>query len=358
MTSEKISKITIWQLKLPLKVPYVLSYNTFIEFEPIVAKVQLSNGKIGWGEAHISPGSSSETRSGGWNFVKSISKELIGTTPDLAITSILKSTPHSPVAKTSLAVAIEMATNYTSLITTEDIVFPLLTPFNATNPEAIETEIEERLALGFKTFKIKVGKDVEKDLRRVTAIQKGLSGRATLRLDANRAYSRSDALNFVKKLDAEQIELFEQPCNADDWNANADVARISPVPVMLDEPICSFSDIDRASTISNVGFCKLKLKRFSSIAQLERGLLRVKEHGMQAVLGDGLGADISCWMEACVGHRLVNNAGEFNGFLKTEKSILLKPLDFDNGAVHVPKDYWPDIDLDYIETLIIERASF
>ena len=78
MKSEKISKITLWQLKLPLKVPYVLSYNTFVDFEPIVTEVQLSNEKVGWGEAHISPGSSSETRSGGWNFVKSISKELIG----------------------------------------------------------------------------------------------------------------------------------------------------------------------------------------------------------------------------------------------------------------------------------------
>tara|TARA_Y100000766_G_C18768334_1_gene537115 strand:- start:157 stop:912 length:756 start_codon:yes stop_codon:yes gene_type:complete len=251
-----------------------------------------------------------------------------------------------------------MATNYKSLITTEDISFPLLTPFNATDPEAIEAEIEERLALGFKTFKIKVGKDVDKDLRRVTAIQKGLSGRATLRLDANRAYSRSDALNFVKKLDVEQIELFEQPCDANDWDANADVARISPVPIMLDEPICSFSDIDRAGKIPNVGFCKLKLKRFSSIAQLEYGLLRVKEHGMQVVLGDGLGGDISCWMEACVGHRLVNNAGEFNGFLKTNRSIFFNPLKFTNGAIHVPKNYWPHINSDYLEKRIIERASF
>ena len=357
MKSEKISKITLWQLKLPLKVPYVLSYNTFVDFEPIVTEVQLSNGKVGWGEAHISPGSSSETRSGGWNFVKSISKELVGTTPNLAIANILNSTPYSPVAKTSLAVAIEMATNYKSLIQAEDIVFPLLTPFNATDPGSIETEIEERLALGFKTFKVKVGKDVEKDLQRITAIQKGLSGRATLRLDANRAYSRTDALNFAKKLNAEQIELFEQPCNADDWSANADVARVSPVPVMLDEPICSIADIDRASTIPNVGFCKLKLKRFSSIDQLEQGLRRVKEHGMQAVLGDGLGGDISCWMEACVGQRLVDNAGEFNGFLKMDKSILSNPLEFANGAIHIPKNYWPNINLDYLETRITERVS-
>ena len=36
-----------------------------------------------------------------------------------------------------------MATNYKSLIQAEDIVFPLLAPFNAADPGSIETEIEE-----------------------------------------------------------------------------------------------------------------------------------------------------------------------------------------------------------------------
>jgi len=37
------------------------------EFEPIIV-VQDSDGRVGWGEGHISPGSSRETRKGGWAF--------------------------------------------------------------------------------------------------------------------------------------------------------------------------------------------------------------------------------------------------------------------------------------------------
>ena len=41
--------------------------STFTEFEPIIV-VRDSDGRVGWGEGHISPGSSRETREGGWAF--------------------------------------------------------------------------------------------------------------------------------------------------------------------------------------------------------------------------------------------------------------------------------------------------
>ena len=296
MKTTTIEKLTIRRVKLPLTSPYILSYRTFNTFEPIIVELALSNGGVGWGEGHISPGSSSETRDAGWEFVNTISRRLIGEELDAAISLILQASGNLPVAKTSLTSAIEMARSYQTLKTTEAFSFPILTPFNATNSCSIGREIEMRLNEGFRTFKIKVGKDVDQDLSRVAAIQNSLSGRATLRLDANRAYSVNDAIKFIKGLNSEQIELFEQPCNAEDWDANAEVAKLSSVPVMLDEPICSFPDIDRAALIKNVSFCKLKLKRFGSLARLESGLSRVQEHGMQAVLGDGLGGDIACWM--------------------------------------------------------------
>ena len=137
-----------------------------------------------------------------------------------------------------------------------------------------------------------------------------------MRLDANRAYSEADACRFAMALDPAGIELFEQPCPAEDWEANARVASVSPVPVMLDEPICELTDVKRASAIANVGFCKLKLKRFGGLDLLREALDAVHEWGMEAVLGDGLSSELGCWMEACVARVTIRNAGEFNGFLK------------------------------------------
>ena len=160
----------------------------------------------------------------------------------------------------------------------------LLTPVNGLTTDAIAAEIEDKLADGFTTFKIKVGKDLEGDIARVRAIQDAVCGRATMRIDANQAYSQDQARRFVIALDPEGVELFEQPCAADDWDANAAIAALSPVPVMLDEPICAIADIERAAAIKGVGLCKLKLKRFGTLSRLEQ-YQRTLNH-----FGDSLGA--------------------------------------------------------------------
>ena len=57
----------------------------------------------------------------------------------------------------------------------------------APTPREIAEEVERRIEDGFRTFKIKVGKNADDDARRVKAIQQAIGGRATMRLDANRA---------------------------------------------------------------------------------------------------------------------------------------------------------------------------
>ena len=132
------------------------------------------------------------------------------------------------------------------------------------------------------------------------SIQRCGRGRATLRLDANRAFSRRRASPSPRVSIRTGIELFEQPCEAEEWEANGAVAAVSTVPLMLDEPICTLADIARAGDMPRVGFCKLKLKRFGSLERLKEGLDAVRAHGMEPVLGDGLGSEIQGWLEAAL----------------------------------------------------------
>ena len=115
----------------------------------------------------------------------------------------------------------------------------LLAPMAATEPAAIDEEMERWVGQGYTTLKVKVGKDVAADLERVRRIQECARGRVTLRLDANRAFDREQAIAFAAGLDPAGIELFEQPCPTEAWEDNAAVAAASPVPLMLDEPICA-----------------------------------------------------------------------------------------------------------------------
>ena len=65
---------------------------------------------------------------------------------------------------------------------------------------------------------------------------------------------------------------------------------------------------------------------------------------MEPVLGDGLGLDIACWMEAAVARTTIRNAGEFNGFLKAKASLLEEPIEFKNGDVILKRGFVPRVD--------------
>ena len=69
---------------------------------------------------------------------------------------------------------------------------------------------------------------------------------------------------------------------------------------MLDEPICGSTISNAPPILPMVGFCKLKLKRFGSLDALKQALERVRELGMEPVLGDGISSELQCWMEGCV----------------------------------------------------------
>lgn len=353
----EIDAVTLRVLKLPLFQPYKLSYRTFHEFEPIIAEVRLSDGRVGWGEGHISPGSSKETREGGWKFAQEFAASMIGLPADRGRDQILTAAVRSPVAATALVTAIEMAAGDPLLSPGRALRLPMLTPVNATNLDEIPPEIEGNIADGFRTFKVKVGKSVADDLLRVKAIQKAVRNRATLRLDANRAFDRAQALAFVRGLDPDMIELFEQPCATEAWDDNAAVAAESPVPVMLDEPICSIADVERAARIRGVGYCKIKLKRFSGLDRLQRALQAIRAHGMKPVLGDGLSSDLGCWMEACVGADLIEGAGEFNGFLKARDPLLSPGLRFAGGHLEIEAAFRPVIDWSRCQHLVMQEVE-
>lgn len=338
-----ITSINLRKLRLPLVVPYRLSYRTFEEFEPYYVEITLEDGRSGFGDGHISPGSSSETREGGWAFCEELCQQMLGKSVEEAKRLVQQRMPESMVAASALATALEVLEESPLIDIPADLKLPLLTPVNATHLDDIPAEIDRLMAKGFKTFKVKVGKDLEADLKRVAAIQEMTVGRATLRLDANRAFDLEQGCRFASALNPDGIELFEQPCAAHDWDANATVAQVSQVPVMLDEPICTLADIERASTLQGVQFCKLKLKRFGSMQGLKEGLDAVHAYGMKPVLGDGLGSEITSWMEACVAQTTIHNAGEFNGFLKPKQRLLDMPLVFKDGEITLTKGYRPNV---------------
>ncbi len=134
---------------------------------------------------------------------------------------------------------------------------------------------------------------------------------------------------------------------------------MSTVPVMLDESIYNLADIDRAGAIPGVGFVKLKLKKLGGVDLLAAGLRCIRELGMEPVLGDGVSADIGCWMEACVARATIDNAGEFNGFLKPKARLFAEPMRVEGGRLRLAAGFVPRIDRAVLEAhrLAVDRIA-
>jgi len=352
-----IERIEVRRLDLKLIRPYKVSFTTFSEFQPLVAEVVDSDGATGFGEAEITPGYSSETPEGAWSLLTRWSEELVGRTPAAAKAALAPHIATDPSAASVLYTALEMLEGNPILAPESDTRVPLLQPVHSFELDAIPDEIEEILAEGFRTLKVKVGFEVDADLRRLAKIQDATAGRATLRLDANHSYTRDQGCAFGAALDPEGIELFEQPCDNDDWDGNAAVAAVSRVPVMLDESIYGTADIDRAAAIEGVGFVKLKLKKLGGLDLLRDGLERIRRHGMTPVLGDGTATEIACWQEACVARLAIDNAGEMNGFLKFRDRLFADPLKFADGAILLPAGYRPTLDKDVVQRVTMAEAT-
>jgi len=339
-----IRDIVVRQLKLPLVKPYRVSFRTYTEFEPIVVEMVSEEGTVGWGEAYVPAGSTAETADSAWAFCCEQAQKLVGSTPEAIHSSLDRLVPDAPFACCALLSALAMVTRHAALETLEPVRVPLLVPIGATTEHDIAEEVEERLCLGYKTLKVKVGWDVEPDLARVRHVQKAAKGRAGITMDANRGYSLAQGLQFVAGLDPEGIVLFEQPCEADEWEANAAIARASKVPLMLDESIRNEADIERASKLEGVELVKMKLKRVGGVNRALSAMKRAKALGLGICLGDGVATEILCWTEACVSRGYLSGAGDMNGFLKPRVRLFANPLPFNKGDIALPQGYWPEID--------------
>ncbi|HEX5463184.1 MAG TPA: enolase C-terminal domain-like protein [Burkholderiales bacterium] len=341
---QRIATVTLHLLKVPLAVPYKLSFGKLTAFDTLLVEVEHEDGGYGVGEATYLAGYSDETPENGWQLARRLAQSLVGMDTEEARNAIDPHIDDAAFTATALNTAIELLEGNAILDVRAQTRVPILGLLHATAPAEIERESSELFAQGYRTLKVKVGFDVARDLELVKDVQRAVRGRGTIRLDANQGYSRDDACRFAQALDPQDIELFEQPCAAGDWEAAQAVARVATVPMMLDESIYGLADIERAAELRAARYIKLKLMKLGGLSRLSHAIETIRECGMEPVLGNGVACEIGCWMEACVARSHITNAGEMNGFLKPVAPLLETPLPFADGAVQLKQGFTPRLD--------------
>ncbi len=355
----RIESVTLWRLRVPLIRPYRLTGVTLSDLDVLLAEAGDAEGRAGCGEAVIVPHYTTETTGAGWEFCLEQAARLVGMKPSEAKRALDPHRAARPHAATVLQVAVETMEGHALL---EPPSLPTRVPLSmavmSQDPRGIASEVEAHLDAGFRTLKLKGGWDLEGDLKRLAAVQAAVAGAADIRFDANQGYTRETALRLMERIDPRGLESIEQPCAADDWDANAAAAAASPVPLKLDESVYGLADIDRAAEMRGCGYVKTMLVKRKGLSRLEDALKRIREAGLSPVLGNGASTDVNCWAEACVARHTIDNAGEMNGFLKTRERLWREPLTFEDGAIVLDPAFEPALDRERADRLSVAKERF
>ncbi|MSQ54179.1 MAG: mandelate racemase [Betaproteobacteria bacterium] len=354
----RFERIRLHRLEVPLRTPYKLAFGLLRHFDTLLVEVQDSEGRTGLGEATVLTGYTEETVEEAWGRMRAWAQEVAALDPAAARELLLKRVDQAPFAVSGLVTAIEMMLGDELLSVSAAARVPLLGMVNAESGAALDAEIDSLLGRGFRTLKVKVGFDAAEDAKRLREIQSVVAGRASIRVDANQGFSREDALRFASGIEPAGIELLEQPCAAGDWDSACAVARVSTVPMMLDESIYGLPDIRRAAQLGAARFIKLKLMKLGSLRRLAEGIALIRSLGMEPVLGNGVACEIGCWMEALVARTGITNAGEMNGYLKQSVPLLANPPRFNAGAIELEPGYRPEPDRNAIARLARDSMEF
>ena len=225
--------------EMHFKTPARTSRNTLTTKPSWLIRVRDDEGALGWGECSIIPGLSPDEPA----LIESTLNRL-KIRRQIDLTSI----PHQLPA---LRFALEMAvldlktpgvfTAYSGDFSNGNRSLEINGLIWMDGPDGLIAQANRLVETGFKTLKAKVGTmPFEQELNWIRSVRSAAPN-VTLRVDANGAFSKSELgwspLDKLKALAELGLHSIEQPLVADDHVGLAELCRISPLPIALDESL-------------------------------------------------------------------------------------------------------------------------
>ena len=141
----------------------------------------------------------------------------------------------------------------------------------------------------FRQVKVKVGIAGYDDVRRLRTIRRRMRRNVDLRVDANEAWSPSEAAERIRELEPFGITSVEQPVPHADVATLAEIRRQVRTPIMLDESLCGPIDAERAIEGKTCDLFNLRLSKCGGFIPSLRLAQLTRRHGLGYQLGCQVG---------------------------------------------------------------------
>jgi muconate cycloisomerase len=226
---------------------------------------------------------------------------------------------------------------------------PVTWVIGAADPDLVLEEALAKVESGHASIKLKMGAlEPAADTARVEKIASSLAQVTSVRVDLNGAWDELTATRLLPRLEQAGIDLVEQPTPAWDVDALARLSALLRIPVMADESLRSDHDAltlaaRRAANVFSLKIGKsggyLATQRIAAVAQAA-GIACHGGTGIESSLGTLAGAHLLATLPA------VTYGSELFGPLLMTDGLLAEPLDYRDGALHLPDGPGLGIDLD------------
>ena len=141
----------------------------------------------------------------------------------------------------------------------------------------------EGVAAGWRHFKVKVGEDLDADLRRVGIVREEIGPDRFLMIDANQAWDVDQAIDWVRALAPSRPWWIEEPTSPDDVLGHARIARaLAPLGIRVAtgehcQNRVMFKQFLQAEAI---GFCQLDSCRLGGVNEVLAVMLLAAKFGI------------------------------------------------------------------------------
>jgi len=137
------------------------------------------------------------------------------------------------------------------------------------------------LAGGWSHFKVKVGRDLQDDIRRVSIIREEIGPDRRLMVDANQVWDVDQAIAWMRELARFDPWWIEEPTSPDDVLGHATIARaVAPIKVATGEHCQNRVVFKQLLQAQAIGFCQIDAARLGGVNEVLAVLFMAAKFGV------------------------------------------------------------------------------